>query len=89
MFENILVECCSGSEETCVCSPEERVLHAYTDGRYTQPMTPEQREWCLDEALHFYEGAYQESYLAACDDRSLANHVLSAWRDYCRSQGLI
>lgn len=85
-FQDIIntIACCS-VESACVCGAEERVLRAYTEGRYTIPMSPEQREWCLDAAEHAGEGAYPRDEASNFSDSELANWVLDAWNDYVRS----
>lgn len=51
------------------------------------PMTPEQREWCLNE-IDTVEG-YERKHYEGSPDELVANGVLSAWVDYCRDKGLI
>lgn len=89
VFDGVSVACCWPLVEACCCAPEERVLRAYSAQRYTGPMTPAQRAWCVDEAYRAGEGTYRREELAALSDEDLARTVLSAWVDYCRSQGLL
>lgn len=81
--------CCMGSkhEGGCACGPEERVLRGWIDGRVLQPMTPDQREYCLRE-IERVEG-YRRSDYEAANDALLALGVLDAWTDYCRDKGLL
>lgn len=61
------VECCHpNSDAVCFCSPEERVLRAYAEGRTKRPMTGAQRDWC-------YEKVGRRFYLS---DQKLAIDVL-------------
>lgn len=76
---------CCQLEGPCVCGDEERVLRAYSEGRYIETMTKEQREWCLDEADHAGEGSYPKKEAEGLSDAMLAKWVLQAWSDYVRS----
>jgi hypothetical protein len=87
-FTGIKVPCCGGPDEGCVCGGDERVLRAYNRGqRGLEPMTQDQRQWCLDE-IRQVEGYDIKDYMQY-SDADLANGVLSAWTDYCRDKGLI
>ena len=66
----------------CQCAPEERVLRAYSDLRYTKPMTEAQRRWCVDEADRAGEGEYRREDLEKMPDDQLADTVLMAWWHY-------
>lgn len=85
MFEGVEVGCCLGQLENCVCSDDERVLHAYADGRYTRRMSLEQRRWCIEEADSSGEGFYTREELENKPDRNLAQAVLHAWKMYVDS----
>lgn len=87
VFDGVNVDCCWPLVDACCCAPDERVLRAYSEQRYTGPMTAAQRAWCVAEAERAGEGAYRREELAALNDEDLARTVLSAWADYCRSQG--
>jgi hypothetical protein len=50
-------------------------------------MTPEQREWCLEE-IGSVEG-YDRAEHVEDSDSDLASTVLCAWTDYCRDKGMI
>lgn len=89
MFEGVEVGCCSGDTTACVCGIEERVIRAYSEGRYAVPMTAEQREFCIWEADKCGEGMYSREELQGYSDQALASAVLDAWDAYCKSQGLI
>lgn len=84
------VSCVCYKEEAhmpCVCGMSERALRAWSGGVVEiEPMTPEQREWCLSE-IDSVEGYARKDYEAS-DDGRLARGVLSAWHDYCRDKGL-
>lgn len=74
--------------EHCICPPTEKALRAWCRPEPGfQPMTPEQREWCLKE-IDQMEGYRREDY-QTCSDELLANGVLSSWVDYCRDKGLL
>lgn len=85
VFENVNAPCCSGWKADCICSHEERVLRAYSDGHLFEPMTQEQREWCLDEADRAGEGSYPADEARGYDDAEHASRVLMAWNDYVKS----
>jgi hypothetical protein len=73
---------CQGCDETgCWCGLTEKALRAGV------ALTPEQREWCLNE-IGSVEG-YKRSDHEAEDDKQLGRSVLSAWVDYCRDKGLM
>ena len=77
---------CYHDGSRCACEPNERALRNYASGTDSpQPMTAEQREWCLDE-IDGVEG-YSRSDYEKHDDSGLASGVLEAWRDYCRDKG--
>ena len=86
-FSDIVVGCCSGAEAgNCLCGQKERVLRAFSEGRDTgRQMTPEEREWCLDESDKAGEGSYPREEAVDFSDKDLAMRVLYAWRDYVRS----
>ncbi len=69
----------------CICGDSERVLRAVQ--RDEIKLTPEQREWCLNEVSRV-EG-YDRADHVNDFDRTLAGAVLSAWTDYCRDKGMI
>lgn len=73
----------------CVCSPDERLLRAYAEGRMPAdcPMPPLARAWCLDEIRHV-EG-YDWTKHVKDTDQDLARTVLAAWTDYARDKGLL
>lgn len=79
------------SKEPCPyqdrCIDSEMALRHYTYDIPLPPMTPEQREWCLDEIGHV-EG-YDRLEWFGCTDAQLAKGVLQAWADYCRDKGLL
>lgn len=82
------VSCCQ-DDGPCICGDEERVLRHYTYAPIDlQPMTPEQREWCIQEADSAAEGAWSRDDLVKLSDRELADAVLRAWKDYAVSQGM-
>lgn len=81
--------CCMGSmhSDGCACGLEERSLRGWIAGRIAQPMTPDQREYCLTQ-IERVEG-YQRADYDGASDALLARGVLDAWTDYCRDKGLI
>lgn len=80
------VSCSCYEDRECECGQTERALRAWSGGQYQQPMTSEQREWCLGE-IDNVEGFTRESFVAA-SDADLARGVIDAWLDYCRDKGL-
>lgn len=77
---------CYGPGGNCVCGDDEIFLRGWVAG-VLPPMTPPQREWCLDEIAQV-EGFSRKDYEEATDEM-LARGVLSAWTSYCRDKGLI
>ena len=71
--------------EGCVCGPDERLMRAVINGHAT--LTPERREWCLDE-IGQVEGYARKDWEGE-NDPVLANGVLGAWTDYCRDKGIL
>ncbi len=69
------------AESGCQCGDTERAL------RSGCALTPEQREWCLDQ-IGSVEGHKRADYEAE-DDKQIGRSVLSAWVDYCRDKGLM
>lgn len=73
--------------EYCFCMDTERALRAIICGRITTPLTPAEREECLEE-IGWVEGYDRKDYETATDAQ-LAAGVLHAWLDYCRDKGLL
>lgn len=71
----------------CVCLPTERALRGWQSGAILVRMTPEQREWCLQE-IGRVEGCDRADYENG-SDAEVAAGVLTAWREYCRNKGLL
>lgn len=71
----------------CVCSWGERGLRLFMWRMNTAPMTPGQRDWCLDE-IAAVEGFDRSDY-ADRPDHELAGGVFEAWVDFCRDKGLL
>ena len=61
----------------------ENRLRDLVDG-LSDPLTAEERAWCIREAVHFSEGGWRATDLEPLDDRTLAFEVLGAWWDYAR-----
>lgn len=80
-------QCYSDERDPCVCGLTEKALRWWCREGTTQRMTPEQREWCLNE-IESVEGYRRGDYEFVADGM-LANGVLSAWVDYCRDKGLM
>ena len=78
--------CCMG-EELCVCGDAERALRGWMSGGVAEPMSPEQRRYCLQE-IGTVEG-YDRDVHAQEDDATLARTTLLAWADHCRDKGLL
>lgn len=79
------VACCIGTPENCVCTHDERILRAYAYSGFSEPMTPEQRKACIDEADSAGEGFYRVDELSKLDDQQLASAVIDAWNMYVNS----
>lgn len=77
-----------GDITNCLCGHNERVLRAYSEGRYISPMTDGQREWCLDESDRAGEGSYPREEAIGFTDQDLAKRVLYAWSNYVNSNCL-
>lgn len=73
----------------CVCGLQERILRAYSNGMQLRPMSDEERAWCVEEAISSSEGSRNESELLTITDKSLAKEVLTSWKEYAQSQGLL
>lgn len=83
------VGCCEfygpEDERGCRCHAVERALRAWFQGRHREPMTEEQRDWCLAEirsidpvsAPHFVDE----------EDQRLAGAVLVAWVGWLEENG--
>ena len=74
-------------EHMAVCYGTEMALRHYTYEITLPPMTPEQREWCLEE-IASVEG-YRRAEFEDATDKELANCVMAAWSDYLRDKGLL
>lgn len=86
MFEPMPCECYPDGEQCC-CGINECALRNYAySPEAPAPMTPEQREWCIGEAVWAGEGSYPRSETEGLPDLELARTVLRAWQDYVRSQ---
>ena len=84
------VGCCDAdmiADGHCACGPTERVLRAWMAERAPVPMTPEQREWALDQ-INQVEGFNRADHETETDGQ-LARTVISAWTDFCRDKGLM
>ena len=92
IFPNIKLGCycinrrTAEKPEICLCGPEERIIRAYIDEVITDPMTPEQRGWCVSSADWAGEGHYNRPELEAMNDRDLARALMNAWHMYAQSQ---
>jgi hypothetical protein len=71
---------------SCVCAPEERVLRAWAYCGRTEPMTVEQRDWCLQEMSR--TDGYSAADHVNDSDAELARTVIESWVSYCRDKGL-
>lgn len=79
--------CIKAAAGECICGKEERALRGFMAGRIKDPMTAEQREYCLSQ-IDQIEG-YSRAEYASTSDPDLAHGVLSAWVDYCRDKGVL
>lgn len=86
-FSDISFVCCRGPVDTgyCVCTRDESTLRRYAAGETLRAMTPDERQWCIDEADRAGEGFYKSAELSAMDDQELAGAVLNAWHMYVQS----
>jgi hypothetical protein len=87
-------ECCqgwTGPLRPCVCDEDERVLRGWASEMGMRAMTPQQREWCVEEIEGCGDSTYQPGriVLFAMSQKDLASAVLHAWRDYARDKGLL
>jgi hypothetical protein len=48
-------------------------------------MTPEQREWCIGEAVWAGEGSCRREDMETMPDRDIAADTLHAWSDWVKS----
>ena len=62
----------------CVCSPSEKALRGWVNGRIKIPMTPVQRAWCANEI--FQVEYHDQQDFDAGTDEGLALGVLTAWQ---------
>src|SRR5690349_12540919 len=77
---------CMPSCQGCICGHEERALRNISNRTWPHgPMTPEQREWCIGEAVWAGEGSCNREDMEAMPDRDIAADTLRAWTDYVRS----
>lgn len=82
------VEACNAMNEShCMCPPVERALRGYISNGQSRPMSPEEREWCLQE-IDNVEGHSRNDH-ANETDSDLARGVMSAWVDYCQDKGMM
>lgn len=84
------VDCCDAdmrADGHCACGPTERILRAWIDERLIVPMTPEQREWALDQ-INQVEGFERAEHETETDGQ-VARTVISAWADFCRDKGML
>jgi hypothetical protein len=51
------------------------------------PMTPKQREWCIEETISSEEGAVGRHDLENLSDKELADATIRGWKNYAVSQG--
>lgn len=77
---------CMDKPADCVCGENEIHLRGWVAEKLP-PMTPEQREWCLQE-IQKVEGYNRQDYETS-PDKDLANGVLRAWQSFCKDKGLI
>jgi len=72
-----------GSSDCVVCNDDERFIrnHIHNDGSVPF-MTPEEREWAIDEADRAGEGMWSREDLEPMTDSELAKAVLDAWASY-------
>lgn len=84
--------CCSNKFPECEnyipCTANERMIRRILAGDYKEPLTPEQREWLIEEADRSGEGAYPREEGAKLSDIDLAKWTLNAWSDYVKSNCL-
>lgn len=77
---------CFPDAQSCKCQPDERVLHNYSAGTITDPMTAQQRSWCYEQIHRFSEIGYDDEELQSRADQDLARMVLESWVDYVRNK---
>jgi len=82
--------CCSNVTPECYgqCTADERMIRRIIAGDHTDPLTPEQRQYLIEEADRAGEGAYPAEEAKDLTDAELAKWTLNAWADYVRSNCL-
>lgn len=63
----------------------EDLVIAYATGEWTTPLSQEQRNWLIDEAVSCGEGEYSREKLESESDRDLATACYWAWKSYVDS----
>ena len=92
-FEDISLgcHCFSPENDDCYCMRTEKILRWYASEFREfemRPMTDQEKEWCVKEAVYAGEGSYRAEDFDGADDRYYARHVLSAWNMYVKSNCL-
>lgn len=85
---------CAGSmwvptAEDCMCEAGEAALRAWQYGKAPVPMTPEQRQWCMNEIRSVGDSTSQPDNFDNHTDADLGRDTIHAWADYCRDKGLL
>lgn len=60
---------------------EEKILKKYAAGLMVEPMTSEEKAWCINEIVRKGE-KFSASEVEHLNDQDLAYHVIQAWYDY-------
>lgn len=71
----------------CVCLDAEKALRLCSARKLAAPLTPEEREECLEE-IDRVEG-FDRAHSESATDAQLADDVLYAWTAYARDKGLM
>lgn len=82
-IENL--KCCMGDCPVCVCGDEEKVIRNYLSKDINEPMTEQQRDWCISTAVYSGQGLFSKEELSSKTDYDLACAVMQGWREYAAS----
>lgn len=74
-----------GTDWCDLCTSIEIFIRYYIHATDPEPMTPEEREWCVKDADQSAEGALRVQDLIQLSDKDLAKAVLSSWQMYVTS----
>lgn len=76
------------SEMQCACTATEKALRNWAYNAPTEPMSAEQRAWCVDQVRRHGDAAHRATSFDGEPDELLARAVLCAWRHAARGAEL-